>query len=196
MDAPITASDASLLQAFCEGAKLDASALSSEDPVEVMRRLGGIYQQTVLGLATLMGDRSRFKADYELEHTTISASDNNPFKWTPTRKLAQDLLRPSEHGFLSDADAVAATFVDLGSHLNGLAKGAQAAVAATVEALAPQTIDAQAKSQGALLKSRAAVCWSLHNQRYAALTGSEGGQGPVERAFAQAYVEASASTTR
>ena len=45
---PAAADEGSLLEAFCEGAKLHVSALSGEEPAEIMRRAGAIYRQMVL----------------------------------------------------------------------------------------------------------------------------------------------------
>jgi predicted component of type VI protein secretion system len=176
--------DISLIEAFCQGAKLDASILSSEDPQELMRRVGAIYQQTILGLATLMAERSRLKGEYELDRTTISAAANNPFKWTPTRKLAQDLLCGNDVGFLSDADAVRASFEDLINHVHALSQGADAAASQALQSLSPEAIEAEAKAQGSLLRSRQAVCWDILVRRYAAI--SEAGEG-VRATFADAY---------
>jgi predicted component of type VI protein secretion system len=161
--------DISLIEAFCEGARLDASALSLEDPQDLMRRVGAIYQQTILGLATLMAERARLKSNYDLDRTTISAAANNPFKWTPTRKLAQDLLCGGDTGFLSDADAVRSSFEDLITHVNALAHGADTASSQAIQTLSPQAIEAEAKEQGSLLRSRHAVCWDILIKRYAAI---------------------------
>ena len=186
--------DASLIEAFCEGAKLDASALSGEDPVELMQRVGAIYQQTVLGLATLMADRMRLKANYQLERTTIGAANNNPFKWAATRQVAQDLLCTRDAGFLSDAEAVRASFEDLGRHLAAVATGANAATDLVLQTLAPEAIDAEARSEGFSLRGSAASRWDIHNRRYAKLVGQErGADRPITRAFADAYGRASDS---
>ena len=69
--------DGSLIEAFCEGAGLDASSLSGQEPHELMTRIGAIYQQTVLGLATLMADRARVKSEAQLDRTTLGAQANN-----------------------------------------------------------------------------------------------------------------------
>lgn len=181
--------DTSLIEAFCEGAKLDTSALSSEDPAELMKRIGAIYQQTVLGLSALMADRARLKAEYELERTTISAADNNPFKWAPTRKLGQDLLRPSDNGFLTDAAAVRASFQDLGDHLGALSDATSAAVVAAADAFAPQAIEDEARSQATMLRNKVAVCWDIHTRRHAEMTALDGGlPSTVRRAFGDAYL--------
>jgi predicted component of type VI protein secretion system len=189
--------DTSLIEAFCEGARLDASSFSSEDPAELMRRIGAIYQQTVLGLSALMADRARSKAEYELERTTINAADNNPFKWAPTRKLAQDLLRKSDNGFLTDAAAVRASFEDLGGHLGALSEGAKAAVAATANAFDPEAIEAEARTQTSMLRNKTTVCWEIHTRRHADLTAAGGGLDPlVKRAFGDAYLRSLAGARR
>ena len=46
---PVRTGDGSLFEAFCEGAQLDSSLLSSEEPEEIMRRAGALYRQLVLG---------------------------------------------------------------------------------------------------------------------------------------------------
>jgi predicted component of type VI protein secretion system len=180
--------DASLIEAFCEGADLDASALSGEDPTELMRRAGAIYQQTLLGLSALMAERTRMKNEYQLDRTTIRAAANNPFKWTASRKLAQDLLCGGHAGFLSDAAAVRASFEDLSAHLAAVAEGARAAVSIAAETLDPRSIEAEARSHGLSLRGRAATCWDILTDRHAALvTPSANGESAISRAFGTAY---------
>jgi len=180
--------NASLLEAFCEGARLDASVLSSEDPVDLMRRVGAVYQQAVLGLSALMADRARMKATYQVEGTTISAMDNNPFKWTHSRQLAQELLCGKSAGFLSAADAVHASFEDLSQHLTAMGEAANAAAELTMQTLAPEAIEAEAKGQASLLRGRAAACWDVLNRRYAALASHDPPEeGALQRAFSEAY---------
>ena len=181
--------DASLLEAFCEGAGLDASALSAEDAGEVMRRAGAVYRQTVLGLSALMADRARTKADHQLNRTTIGARDNNPFKWTPSRRVAQDLLLGHGAGFLSDAEAVRASFEDLGRHLAGVAAGADAATALALDRLSPESVDAEARRETSLLRRGPAVAWEVLGRRFRELT--EG--GTLRRAFGEAYGRADAA---
>ncbi|MHB8284262.1 MAG: type VI secretion system-associated FHA domain protein [Caulobacteraceae bacterium] len=180
--------EATLLQAFCDGAKLDASAFSGEDPFDVMARAGAIYQQAVLGLSTLMAARAAAKDDYNLERTTISGADNNPFKWAPSRKLAEDLLKARDDGFLTDSHAVRASFDDLIRHLHAVVEGADAAADYAVQALAPDAIQAEARAQGTLLRGQAAVCWDIYKRRHAALAARTPElASPLARAFGAAY---------
>jgi type VI secretion system FHA domain protein len=193
--APRPHRDASLLEAFFEGAKLDASALASEDPAELMRRAGAIYQQTILGLAALMEDRARLKSQHALDRTSINAADNNPFKWSPSRKLAQDLLRGGQAGFLNGGDAVRASFADINRHMAGVCAGANAVATLAAAQLEPRAIEAEAKKQGGLLRSHSAVCWDAFQARYETLAG-QGGKSAFDRAFADAYDQASEAGER
>jgi len=59
--------EGSLLEAFCEGAGLDVSALSGEEPDEIMRRAGAIYRQMVLGLGELVNERSAARAARDIQ---------------------------------------------------------------------------------------------------------------------------------
>ena len=181
--------DASLIEAFCKGAHLDTSALSSEDPTDLMQRVGAIYQQTVLGLAALMADRAKLKRENEMKRTTISACDNNPFKWAPSRKLAEDLLCGRETAFLADAAAVRACFEDLSLHLAGVVAGANAAVTAVSRTLDPKAIEEAAKGQPSLLRGRTAVAWDILSERHAGTVARD-----AHDAFAAAYEEASTRT--
>ncbi|MGB3626521.1 MAG: type VI secretion system-associated FHA domain protein TagH [Henriciella sp.] len=152
-------SDVVLLEAFCEGAQLDPSYLSCEDPAEVMRRMGEIYRQLVLGLGDLMSERASAKAQYRLERTTIGSSDNNPLKWAPTHRLAIDLLCNQKGGFLNGSDAVKECFEDLKEHILCLLAGSRAAVSSVLEHLDPDAIEAEGKPKTAIFVERSEVCW-------------------------------------
>jgi predicted component of type VI protein secretion system len=179
----------SLLEAFCEGAKLDVAALSAEEPIEIMRRAGAIYRQMVLGLGDLVSERSIAKADLHMDRTTIDARDNNPFKWAPTRRLAMDLLLGQEAGFLSGPAAIKASFEDLKQHMLGTLSGFGAAMRAAVELISPAAIQQRLGGQSLFLKSRAALAWAEYEKAHADLRTQvlESGGGPVNDAFVTAY---------
>jgi predicted component of type VI protein secretion system len=185
------AGEGSLLEAFCEGAKLDASAFSGEDPMDVMRRAGAVYRQMVLGVGDLMSERSSIKTQYRMDRTTISAEDNNPFKWAPTQRLAIDLLLRREAGFLSGAAALKASFEDIKKHLLCTFAGFRASLLALLNQSSPTTIESRVEGQNLFLKSRAAACWAEYEQIHAALeTQMEADQdGPINQAFIRAYEE-------
>lgn len=183
------ANDASLMEAFCIGAGLDASAFSGEEPAQVMRRLGEVYQQMVVGLTGLMGERSLAKTEYQLERTTVRAGGNNPFRWASSDRVAVDLLQQRADGFLSGAAAVNASFTDLQHHLICTQAGARGAIAAALQTLDPAAIEESLKRRGFVLKSRTAEAWERYVELHAeaSATGPDDSDGLANQAFRAAY---------
>jgi len=189
-DAPVPAptGQGTLLEAFCEGAKLDPSALAAEDPHEVMRRAGAAYRQTVLGLAALMGERTAVRSRYRFERTTIGSQDNNPFKWAPHQRLGIDLLVGRDSGFLSGEAAIRNSFAELKKHLISTVVGFQATLRALLGCIDPDRIQDETQKQR-FLQSRDSVCWIAFREAYGAAKRQllEDEEGPLNEAFLQAY---------
>lgn len=182
----------SLLEAFCEGAGIDASAFSSEDPEEIMRCAGAVYRNMVLGIGDLMAERDKVRGNYQLSRTTIGGVDNNPFKWAPSQRLAIDLLLANDRGFLDGPSALSASFRDIKKHLIATFNGLHASLRAAVDMFDPTAIEAASKGRG-FLKSRAAANWETACSRHACLNNQiEGGEeGILRQAFEAAYDAAS-----
>ncbi len=177
-----------LLEAFCSGSQIDASAFSGEDSTQVMRRIGAIYRQMVLGLGELMNERTRSKAEHKLERTTVQAMDNNPFRWAPPHRVAIDLLQSREDGFLTGDAAVQSSFDDLKTHQLAMDAAGRAAAAAILGALAPAVAAERLKGQSFVMKNKAAALWEEYLQVHAELSGRAAApDGPVGRAFREAY---------
>ena len=158
-DSSDPASEVVMLEAFCEGAQLDPSYLTSEDPIEIMRRLGEIYKQVVLGLGDLMSERASVKSEYSLERTTIGATANNPLKWAPTHRLAVDLISERTGGFLNGSDAVKECFEDLKGHSLCLVAGSRETVSSLLDTFDPKAIESEAKAKAPLFKERSEASW-------------------------------------
>jgi len=188
-DPPALQDEGSLLEAFCKGAKLDVSALSGEEPAEIMERAGAIYRQMVLGLGDLIGERSTAKANLSLERTTIGAVDNNPIKWAPTQRLAIDLLAGEETGFLRGPEAIQASFQDVKQHMLGTLAGFEAALGAALDLISPGKIAERVEGKRTMLKGQQALCWEeyerAHGEVQAQILAHR--DGPVNDAFIAAY---------
>ncbi|MEG3181279.1 type VI secretion system-associated FHA domain protein [Sphingomonas sp. LT1P40] len=179
----------SLLEAFCDGAGLDASLLSSEDPAEVLRRAGAVYRQMVLGIGDLMAERDRARERYKLTRTTIGGANNNPFKWAPTQRLAVDLLLAGSGRFLSGPAALQSSFRDIKRHLIATFAGLHGSLRAAVNTFDPKSLDEAVGSRATLLKSRAAVQAEDVAKRHAHLIEQldHGEGGSLDHAFVTAY---------
>lgn len=179
----------SLLEAFCQGAGFDSSALSAEDPVVIMRRAGAVYRQMVLGVADLMQERNRARARYELSRTTIGGAGNNYFRWAPGQRLAVDLLLSDRTTFLSGPEAVRSSFRDIKRHLIATFAGLQGSLRQAIDAFAPTQLSAAVANKAALLKSRAALQLEEVERRQIDLVREieEAQPGILEDAFVRAY---------
>lgn len=182
----------SLLDAFCDGAGLDAALLAREDPVEVMRQAGAVYRQMVLGMADLMSERDRSRARYKLARTTIGGANNNPFKWAPNQRLAVDLLLARSDSFLSGPAALQSTFADLKRHLIATFAGLHGSLREAISTFAPATLETAAASRATLLKGKAAAQADVVRERHADLVEQleQGTEGSLDRAFVAAYAAA------
>jgi predicted component of type VI protein secretion system len=185
----------SLLEAFCQGAGLDSSLLSSEEPDEIMRRAGAIYRQMVLGIGDLMVERGRARGHYEMSRTTIGGAGNNPFKWAPTQRLALDLLLSGPSSFLSGPLAVQSSFRDIKRHLVASFAGLKGALHAAVNSFAPHEIDRAVPDRGSFLRNRATAQVAEVARRHDDLAAQldENRPGSLDRAFRQAYDAADAA---
>ncbi|MEO5867612.1 MAG: type VI secretion system-associated FHA domain protein [Sphingomonas sp.] len=184
----------SLLEAFCEGAGLDASLLSSEEPVEIMRRAGAVYRQMVLGIGDLMAERDRARGQYKLSRTTIGGVNNNPFKWAPTQRLAIDLLLAGSSSFLSGPAALQASFRDIKRHLIATFAGLHGSLRAAIGTFDPEALDAAVSPRASMLKSRDSLQAKEVAARHADLARqlTSGDGGSLDRAFVLAYDSAEA----
>ena len=186
---PPAGAPADLLRAFCTGARLDPSAFAGADPAEAMERLGAVYRHMVLGLSDIMGERTALKSEYRMVRTVVRAADNNPFKWAPPQRVATELLRPPEQGFLDGPQAVAESFADVKKHLLCMLAGLRAALVSTLDLLAPAKVEEAVKDQPFVLKTRAGVLWTEYDRLYAQVRSEtqDSADSPANREFRAAY---------
>jgi predicted component of type VI protein secretion system len=115
------------------------------------------------------------------------AEGNNPFKWAAPQRLAVDLLRRGEAGFLPGPLAVSASFMDLKKHLLCMLAGMRAAIGSAIDALSPEAVEGTLESQPFLMKSRAA--WTEYLRLHAEFRrrAQDDPNGALNRAFVDAY---------
>ena len=175
-------------EAFCRGAKLDPGAFAGRSHEESMDRLGAVYRSMVLGLSDLMNERTTLKNEYRMVRTTVRQADNNPFKWSPPQRVAVDLLRAADDGFLPGPEAVSSSFMDLKKHLVCMLAGLRAALGSTLDALSPEQVAAGAKD-GSFLKNKGAAAWAEYERLHAEFRkqADDNADSPLNRAFRAAY---------
>ncbi|RZM26520.1 MAG: type VI secretion system-associated FHA domain protein TagH, partial [Sphingomonas sp.] len=184
------AADIGLFEHFCAGAGLSPTAFVGEDRAAVMVRLGAIYRQAILGVADLMQDRTALKNEYRMLRTTVRPEGNNPFKWVPPQRIAVELLRGEDGGYLSGERALNEALRDVKAHILSMLSGMRHALNATFDALSPDTVERRIASRGYLMKAqRDAAAWTEYVTLAAQLKdeAEDSADGLINRAFRAGY---------
>lgn len=140
------------------------------DAKEVTRfvELAGMFFDLTIGwLAQTMRARAEFEDEFGAEVTMVFDRSNNPLKKQAAAELAKSLL---EWSLDRDVDIVRAqlegVYRDLTQHQLGLLVGVKEAIAAVMERLAPDAIEAQAQKDAGWLSSKGAKAWELYRTTY------------------------------
>ena len=192
---PAGSVDEGLFEHFCAGAGLSPSAFAGEDRAAVMERLGAVYRQAMLGVADLMQERTALRNEYRMLRTTVRPEGNNPFKWVPPQRIAVELLRSEEGGYMTGERALNEALRDVKAHLLCMLAGMRQALTATFDALSPDAVEKRIAGRGYLMKAqRDAAAWSEYVALAAQLKdeAEDSADGLINRAFRAGY-EAQAS---
>jgi len=179
----------SLLDAFCEGAGLDASRFAAEEPAAVMRRAGAVYREMVGGLGELVAAREKARGEHQFTRTTIAGIGNNPFKWGQAQRLAVDLLLDRGDGFLAGPVALRASVGDVHRHLRASEAGYRAVMRWIVARFAPSALDEAVAGQATLMRGRTTLQLAEAAQRHADLDRQLAGEpgGDLDLAYVAGY---------
>ncbi len=184
-----------LLAAFLEGAGLDPASFRDDDPVELMRRAGAAYRQSVLNFCDILRDRSFLKNEFRIERTLIGVEANNPLKFSDPREAAAKLLKAPERGFLDGQSALREAGEDIKKHQIAVLAGVRFALETLLDRFRPSSIlKRAAKEQGErrrLMGSGDPVkqAWSKFETLHevCAEEASTSSDGFVNRAFRAGY---------
>ncbi|MBL3574140.1 type VI secretion system-associated FHA domain protein TagH [Rhodovulum sulfidophilum] len=182
--------DEAFLRAFCEGAGLDPDLAKGADAEALARDLGRVARVATGGVMRMLRDRASVKQFTRSgERTMRSASGNNPMKFLPDTDSALEVLfLVPRDGFLDGAGGFETALADLARHQQGIFAAIQPALAAVLDGLAPEAVEAGATGGNLLAGSRKARAWDTYVTRWDALAGK--GENGMLDAFLEAFSEA------
>jgi type VI secretion system FHA domain protein len=186
--------DTRLIQAFLEGAGLNADAVSIDDPEAFMREAGARLRDLTEGLVQLLNARASIKNVARVERTTIGRDLNNPLKYaiTPAEALLA-VLQGRGAGFLSPEAAVRDGFRDIQQHEMALLDALQAALRALLQRFEPESFERQLEAENLfstlVAGGRRAKCWDAFKARYEQIASEAERQflGEVGADFSRTY---------
>ncbi|MGH1369527.1 MAG: type VI secretion system-associated FHA domain protein TagH [Maritimibacter sp.] len=194
-----TGGSAAFIKAFCEGAGLDASRASIDDPEAFARELGKTMRTVTTEVMQMLADRANVKQFTKGgERTMRSAQNNNPMKFLPDADQALEALfiKPRD-GFQTGPDGYANALGDLRGHQMAVFAALQPALGEILEGLSPDEIEDEAASTAKLGPSRRGRNWDMYVERWdrKAQAGEHGMLDAFLKAFAKTYAAANAGNT-
>jgi len=192
----VPGSGVELAQAFLEAAGLDNARITPEAAPDLMRLFGGLYREIVTGLMDVLRARSSLKNEFRMQHTMISAKENNPLKFSGrVEEAIEHLVFNRGSGFLPPEAAFKEAFQDVADHQTAMVVGMRAAFESLLRRFDPEQLQQRVnkgKKIGNLLPvNRKASCWERYEELYAdiAAAAEDDFQGLFGDEFTRAYEE-------
>ncbi|MGN7980504.1 type VI secretion system-associated FHA domain protein TagH [Burkholderia sp. 22313] len=130
-----------LLNAFFEGAGLDAAAESHQWSAEQLYIAGQLLALFANGTVELLSSRSILKREVKAHMTMLLDRENNPLKLLPDGgAVLRQMFGLPLPGFMSPQSAVSDAFQDLHAHQIGMVAGMRAALMDLLTRFSPQRL--------------------------------------------------------
>lgn len=189
-----TGGSSAIIRAFCEGAGLDASRASVDDPEAFARELGSALRTVTGEVMQMLNDRANVKQFTKGGARTMrGASANNPMKFLPdTNQALEALFTKPREGFQTGAAGYASALGDLRQHQMAVFAALQPALAEILDGLSPDEIEEAAASTAKLGPSRRGRNWDYFVELWdkKAEAGEHGMLDAFLEAFAKSYIAA------
>jgi type VI secretion system FHA domain protein len=178
--------DDDLLNVFLEAAGVgDTDFLSTEKHPELMRTVGALFRELIVGLMNILKGRAEEKAGIRVPMTVLRPTENNPLKFSPGIDEALRLLLGENHtGFIDPVEAVREGYQDLQNHQLAIKAGVQASFMDVLTKFDPQQFER--KYQEGIVIQRRAKCWDTYSRAYQKIV-KEAMDDFFGEAFSRAY---------
>ncbi|MDT7949873.1 MAG: type VI secretion system-associated FHA domain protein TagH [Acetobacteraceae bacterium] len=186
---PPPAADHALLERFLRGAGMEG--VSVADPGALMEQMGAAMRAMVSGLRQALIARSAVKNEFRIERTMISASGNNPLKFSADDNDALAALLGTRPASMPAPAAVADALRDMRLHELATMAALQSAVRELVARLDPAVLKQNAGG-GAVPLGRKARAWDAFEALHATVTAglADDFDSVFGKSFARSYERA------
>ncbi len=176
--------DSVLFSEFLHGAGIALNPIEPEGQKETLHRIGQIFRKLIDGTVAVLRSRAEFKSLCRVNMTVISATNNNPLKFTvSTDDVLRQLLDNKTEGFLGSSAAIEESFTDIMNHQLAMQAGIQASLTDLLKTFDPKVIEKQFE-QGIVLQKKA-KCWDKLEETYRNTV-----EDAVENFYGDAFVKA------
>ena len=172
-EAPVSVAPAS---AGSGGAPYFRALTGNETPVSAqeepgtLSKMGHVTRILLEGVRDILMTRATIKNEFRIQQTVISASRNNPLKFSVSGEQAVDaFVRPTQTGYLDAVDAAQEAIDDIKAHEMATVAGMEAAVKGLLARLSPDALAGQIETSsgfGSVLKGKKARYWEVYEKIY------------------------------
>jgi type VI secretion system FHA domain protein len=180
-------------RAFLKTAGAEGLALSDDDLVPTLSRMGHVMRILIKGLREVLMTRTSIKSEFRIQQTVIGSGGNNPLKFSISPEQAVEaMIKPSTTGYLDPIEAAEQALQDIKAHEIAMMTGMEAALKDVLRQLSPEELEKQMHSGGGLgglLKGRKARYWEVYEKMYAEISDRAENEfhEMFSREFARAY---------
>ena len=176
--------DTGLLDDFIQGLNLTGLQIAPGKQKETLNRVGQIFRKLIDGTIAVLRSRAEFKSLCRVNMTVISATNNNPLKFTvSTDDVLRKLLENNTEGFKEATSAIEESFSDIMNHQLAMQAGIQASLTDLLQLFDPKVIEKQFE-QGLVLQKKS-KCWDKFEETYLNTV-----EDAVENFYGDAFVKA------
>ena len=183
-----------LLNAFIKGAGLDPSKIETDNPVELLTKLGQLTRVSTEGLMMALRARATIKSSFRVNKTIIAPVENNPLKFSVTAEDALNIIfADGKTGYMSATEAYGEGFKDLQTHQMAMMAGMQAIIKEITEQFSPATLERKFEGQKSgssfIPGNKKAKNWEMYEVFYNKMTATlqDDFQNVYGEEFARAY---------
>jgi type VI secretion system protein len=182
------------LEAFFHGAGLTASALSDEQAVQMMHRVGQLMRELIVGITESLHVRAEQKNALRLPNTTIQPKSNNPLKFSAgVEEALNNLLFKQSPEYLGSVEAVREALRDIKTHQQIMLAALPTAIGDYIGLLEPEDLERKfsgsSKRGGLLNAANKFKYWDLYKDLYQIVAQHAPGELPAQfvEELARAY---------
>lgn len=189
----VARSERAAVEAFLRSAGLNPTDFPDVELHGLLRDLGQIMRELVVGLSEVLHNRAAQKTDLRMPKTMIQSADNNPLKFAVSvNEALQKLLWSGGPEYLRPLDAVRETFHDIKTHQLAVMLAMESAVKTLVSQLEPgeleRRFEQRDKRRSLTAAGQRAHNWQKYDEFYKVLTHT--GNGALPAAFMDEFTRA------
>ncbi|WP_371685629.1 type VI secretion system-associated FHA domain protein TagH [Tropicimonas sp. IMCC6043] len=183
------------LRTLLDAAGVGEIEIAENEIQETAARIGNVLRVMIHGMREILMTRTSIKSEFRIDQTRISASGNNPLKFSVTPEQAVEVMVSApKRGYLSAEAAAEQALQDIKAHEVATMTGMEAALKGVLKRLSPETLEAEISDAGGLgnlLKGKKARYWETYERIYADVADAAENDFHelFSREFARAYQE-------